>query len=89
MIYSVQDVSVDTINEYTSYLSNVHEVTETLVQVTFNVKKVMFLMEMINFQELDNKVYKKIWSSMEYMVHEGDDYDIPMDDIRKEKHQDF
>jgi hypothetical protein len=60
VIYSGQDVSVDTINEYTSYLSNVHEVNETLDQVTFNVKEVMFLMEMTNFQELDNKVYKKI-----------------------------
>jgi hypothetical protein len=57
VIYSTQDVSVNTINEYTFYLSNVHEVTETLGQVTFNVKEVMFLMEMTNFQELDNKVY--------------------------------
>jgi hypothetical protein len=39
-------MSVNTDKEYTSYLSNVHEVTETLGQVTFNVKEVMFLMEL-------------------------------------------
>ncbi len=59
-------MSVNTVNEYTSYLSNVHEVTETLVQVTFNVKEVMFLMEMTNFQQSDNKVHKKMWSSDQY-----------------------
>ncbi len=50
VIYSTQDMSVNTVNEYASYLSNVHEVTETLGRVTFNVKEVMFLMEMTNFQ---------------------------------------
>ncbi len=62
-------MSVNTDTEYTSYLSNVHEVTETLGTVTFNVKEVMFLM--------------KIWASMEEMLDEADDNDIPMDDIRK------
>jgi hypothetical protein len=59
-------MSVNTVNEYTSYLSNVHEVTETLGQVTFNVKEVMFLMEMTNFQQSDNKVHKEIWVSGQY-----------------------
>ena len=45
----------------------VHEVTETLGKVTFNVKEVMFLMEMTNFQQSDNKVNKEIWVSMEEM----------------------
>jgi hypothetical protein len=76
-------MSVNTDKEYTSYLSNVHEVTETLGQVTFNVKEVMFLMEMTNFQQSDHKVHKKIWASMEEMLDEDDDNDIPMDDIRK------
>ncbi len=83
VIYSAQPMSVNTDKEYTSYLSNVHEVTETLVQVTFNVKEVMFLMEMTNFQQSDHKVHKKIWTSMEEMLDEADDNDIPMDDIRK------
>jgi hypothetical protein len=43
VIYSAQSMSVNTVNEYTSYLSDVYEVTETLGQVTFNVKEVMFL----------------------------------------------
>jgi hypothetical protein len=43
----------------------------------------MFLMEMTNFQQSDNTVHKKIWSSMEEMLDEVDDNDIPMDDIRK------
>ena len=43
----------------------------------------MFLMEMTNFHQSDNKVYKKIWASMEEMFDEADDNDIPMDDIRK------
>jgi hypothetical protein len=41
-------MSVNTDNEYTSYLSNVHEVTETLGPVTFNVREVMNLMIMIS-----------------------------------------
>jgi hypothetical protein len=65
-------------------MSNVHEVTETLGQVTFNVKEAMFLMEMTHFQQSDNnKVHEKIWASMEEMLDEADDGDIPMDDIRK------
>jgi hypothetical protein len=51
--------------------------------VTFNVKEVMFLMELTNFQKSDNKVQKKIWASMEEMLDETDDNDIPMDGIRK------
>jgi hypothetical protein len=82
-IYSAHVMSVNTDKEYTSYLSNVHEVTETLGQVNFNVKEEMFLMEMTNFQQSDHKVYKKIWSSMEEMLDEADDNDIPMDNIRK------
>jgi hypothetical protein len=81
--YSTQVMSVNNDKEYTSYLSNVHEVNETLVQVTFNVKEVMFLMEMTNFQQSDHKAHKKIWDSMEEMLEEVDDNDIPMDDIRK------
>jgi hypothetical protein len=46
----------------------VDEVTETLGKVTFNVKEAMFLTEMTNFQQLDNKVHKKIWVSMEEML---------------------
>ena len=57
VMYSAQSMSVNTANEYTSYMSNVHEVTETLVQVTLNVKEVMFLMEMTNFQDSENKVH--------------------------------
>ncbi len=83
VIYSAQAMSVNTVNEYTSCLSNVHEVTETLDQVTFNVKKAMFLMEMTNFQHSDNKVHKKIRASMEEVLDEADDNDIPVDDIRK------
>jgi hypothetical protein len=64
-------------NEYTSYISNVHDVTETLGQATFNVKEVMFLMKMTNFQRSDNKVHKKIWSSMEETLDEPDD-NIPI-----------
>jgi hypothetical protein len=88
-IYSAQVMSVNNDKEYTSYLSNVHEVTETLVQVTFNVKKVMFLMELTNFQQSDYKVHKKIWASMEEMLDETDDNDIPMDDIRKKNIKNF
>jgi hypothetical protein len=77
-------MSVNTDKEYTSFLSNVHEVTERLGQVTFNVKEVMFLMEMTNFQQSDHKVHKKIWASVEEMLDEVDENDIPMDDIRKE-----
>jgi hypothetical protein len=56
-IYSTQPMSFNTVNEYTSYLSNVDEVIETLGQVTFNVKEVMFLMEMTNFHQSDTKVH--------------------------------
>jgi hypothetical protein len=84
-VYSAQAMSVDTVNEYTSYFSNVHEVTETLRPVTFNVKEVTLLMEMTNYHQSDNKVHKKIWGSMEEMLDESDDNDIPMDDIRKKK----
>jgi hypothetical protein len=82
-MHSAQTMSVNTDKEYTSYLSNVHEVTETLGQVTFNVKEVMFLMEMTNFQQSDHKLHKKIWASMEEILDEADDNDIPMDDIRR------
>jgi hypothetical protein len=82
-IYSAQTISVNTVNQYTSYMSNVHDVTETLGQATFNVKKVMVLMEMTHFQQSDNKVHKKIWTSHEEMLDKTDDDNIPMDDIRK------
>jgi hypothetical protein len=48
-----------------------------LGQATFNVKEVMFLMKMTNFQRSDNKVHKKIWSSMEETLDEPDD-NIPI-----------
>ncbi len=67
-IYSVQSMSLNTVNEYTSDLSNVHNVTETLGPVTFNIKEVMFLMER---------------TSMEEMLDDVDDIDIPMDSIHK------
>jgi len=51
VIHSAQTMSVNTANECTSYMSKVHEVEQTLGQVTFIVvKEVMFLMEMTNFQ---------------------------------------
>ncbi len=59
MIYSAQAMSVNTANEYTSYMSNVHEVTKTLVQVTFNVKEVMFLIEMTNFHSWMTRCTRK------------------------------
>ena len=43
----------------------------------------MFLMEMTNFQQSDDKVHKKIWASMEEMLDAAGDDDIPIDEIRK------
>jgi hypothetical protein len=82
-IQSTQTMSVNTTNEYTSFLSKVNEVEETLDQTTFSVQEVMFLMEMTNFQQSDNKVHKKIWASMEEMLDAAGDDDIPIDEIRK------
>jgi hypothetical protein len=55
-------------------MSNVYDVSETLGQVTFNESHLL---------QSDDKVHKKIWSSMEEMIDEADDDDIPMDDILK------
>ena len=65
MFESIQS-SVNTSNEYTSFMYKVNEVEKTLGQAaTFSVQEVMFLMEMTNFQQSDDKVHKKIWSSTE------------------------
>jgi hypothetical protein len=83
VIQSVQTMSVNTVNEHTSYMSKVNEVKKTLAQVTFTVQEVMFLMEMTNFLKSDDKVHKKIWGSTEDMFDEAGDNDIPIDEIRK------
>jgi hypothetical protein len=81
-------MSVNTTNEYTSFMSKVNEVEKTLGQMTFSVQEVMFLMEMTNFQQSDDKVHKKIWANTEEILDVGRDDDIPIDEIR-EKYQDF
>ena len=45
-VYSAQTMSVNTANEYTTFLSTVHDVVETLGSKTFTTKEVMFLLEM-------------------------------------------
>jgi hypothetical protein len=61
-------MSVNTDNEYTSFMFKVNEVEKTLGQATFSVQEVMFLMEMTNFQQSDDKVHKKIWASTEEIL---------------------
>jgi hypothetical protein len=75
-------MSVNTANEYTSFMYEVNEVEKTLGQTTFSVQEVMFLMEMTNFQQSDDKVHKKIWASMEEMLDAAGDDDI-INEIRK------
>jgi hypothetical protein len=83
VIQSTQTMSVNTSNEYTSFMSKVNEVEKKLGQATFSVQEVMFLMEMTNFQKSDDKVHKKIWVIKEEMLDAASDDHIPIDEIRK------
>jgi hypothetical protein len=58
-IQSTQTMSVNTANEYTSFMYKVHEVEKTLGQATFSVQEVMFLMEMTNFQQWMTRCTRK------------------------------
>jgi hypothetical protein len=77
-------MSVNTANEYTYYLSKVHDEVETLGPANFTSKEVMFLLEMTYFQQSDVKINKKNWSNVHEMLDKAaDDGDIPVDEIRK------
>ena len=49
-VYSVQVMSVNTTNEYTSYLSTMYDVVETQDSVTFTSKEVLSFLEITYFQ---------------------------------------
>ena len=80
-------MSVNTTNEYTVYLSTVHDAVETPGSATFTVSEVMFLLEMTYFQLWNSKVHMKIYTRVEEML--DDTGDIPMDEVGKKNIQQF
>ena len=51
-VQSSQPMSLNTTNDYTAYLSTVHDVVETIVSETFTVSEVMFFLEMNETEDI-------------------------------------